>query len=60
MMEGRIAEELAAIKKELAYIREHMVDIDSILTKDEEKILEESIKEFEEGKTIPLEKLKRE
>ncbi|MEA3281176.1 MAG: hypothetical protein U9Q68_01235 [Euryarchaeota archaeon] len=35
------------------------VDIDAILTPEEEKILEEGLREFEAGKTISLSDLKR-
>lgn len=55
--EKEIIKELKAIKKDLAYIKEHMIDIDSILTPEEEKILEEGIKEFKEGKAVKLEDL---
>jgi len=48
-MEAKIEEELAAIRK----------DIDSVLTKNEEKILEDSIKEFEKGKTVSLKNFRR-
>jgi len=50
-----IVKELKEIKKEIEYIKEHMIDSDFILSVEEEKILEESIKEFEEGKAIKLE-----
>ena len=53
-----LIKELKAIK-DLAYIKGDMVDIDTILTPEEEKILEEGIKEFKEGKAINLEDLKR-
>ena len=57
--EKELIKELKAIRKDLAYIKEDMVDIDTILTPEEEKILEEGIKEFKEGKAINLEDLKR-
>jgi hypothetical protein len=59
MTERELIRELKAIRKDLAYIKEHMVDIDAILTPKEEEILEEGIKEFKEGKTIKLEDLER-
>lgn len=58
MSERVLIKELKAMRKDLAYIKEHMVDIDAILTPEEE-ILEKGIKEFEEGKTIKPEDLKR-
>ncbi|MEK6818552.1 MAG: hypothetical protein AABY10_01315, partial [Nanoarchaeota archaeon] len=51
---------LDVIKAELDYIKEHMVDVDTILTSEEEEILEQSIKEFKEGKTTSLEELEKE
>ena len=60
MIKGEIIEELKAIKKDLEYVKANMVDIDFILTPNEERLLEKSIKEFEEGKTVRLEKFKRE
>ena len=53
--EKEILKELKAIRNDLAYIKEHMIDIDVILTPEEEKILEEGMKEFKEGKSIKLE-----
>jgi hypothetical protein len=55
--EKEIMKELKAIRNDLAYIKEHMIDIDVILTPEEEKILEEGIKEFKEGRSIKLEDL---
>ncbi len=52
--------ELKGIKDDLKYIKEHMVDVDIILNPEEEKILEESIREFKRGETVKLEDLKRE
>ena len=51
--------ELKEIRKEIEYIKEHMIDADFILSVEEEKILEESMQEFEEGKAIKLEDFKR-
>lgn len=50
MTEVKVAEELAAIRRDLEYIKEHMVDADSILTKNEEA--EDSMKEiYGKGRT---------
>ena len=57
--EKEILKELKVIRKELTYIKEHMIDIDTILTPEEERILEEGIKEFKEGKAIKLEDVER-
>ncbi|MBU7045195.1 MAG: hypothetical protein HXS54_02055 [Theionarchaea archaeon] len=55
--EKEILKELKAIRKELTYIKEHMVDMDAILTPEEERILDQSIKEFKEGKAIKIQDL---
>jgi predicted transcriptional regulator len=47
-----ILKELREIRKELEYIKSHMLDIDSILTTEEIAILKEAEKEFKEGKAI--------
>jgi uncharacterized coiled-coil DUF342 family protein len=57
--EKAIATELRAIRKELEYIRRHMVDVDMVLSPDEAKRLESAIKEFEEGKTSTLDDIER-
>ena len=57
---GLIMEKLNDIKSELDYIKRHMVDIDTILTEDDKKALEEAREEFKKGKTTSLEGLKKE
>ena len=54
-----IVGELKAIRHELAYIKQHMVDADTILTLDEEKRLAESIKAYKQGKAVKLEEFER-
>ena len=54
-----IVGELKAIRHELAYIKEHMVDADTILTPDEEKRLAESVKAYKQGKAVKLEEFER-
>ena len=56
----RIEKELKEIRNELLYIKEHMVDVDTILTEEERKIHEQSLKEYREGKTTKLVDLKKE
>ena len=51
---------LDEIKSELDYIKEHMVDIDTILTPEEEERLDESLRDLKEGKTTSLEDCERE
>ncbi|MDI6859003.1 MAG: hypothetical protein QMC85_00750 [Methanocellales archaeon] len=55
-----IVEELKTIREDLDYIKKHMVDVDTILTPEEEKRLEESLKEYKEGETTRLEDFEKE
>jgi len=57
---GLILKELREIRKELAYIKDRMLDRDSVLTTEELVLLKKAEKEFEEGKTIKLEDIKGE
>jgi hypothetical protein len=50
-----LVEEIRAIRKDLDYIKAHMVDVDSILTPEEEVRLEKSLEEHKKGKSIRLE-----
>jgi hypothetical protein len=50
-----ILKEIGEIKEEIAYIKEHMIDMDRLLTDEEIIMLKEAEKEFVEGKTIKLE-----
>lgn len=45
-----ILEELKSIRSDLDFIKEHMFDSDSILTGEENKRFEQSIKELQEKK----------
>jgi len=55
-----VVKELKAIRKDLDYIKEHMVDVDTILTPEEEARLEESLREYKEGRTTKLEDFEKE
>ncbi len=50
----QILDELKVIRMELEYIKEHMVDVDTVLTPEEEERLNESLSDFKEGKTTSL------
>ena len=54
-----ILKEIGELKKEIAYIKEHMIDLDRILTDEEIIMLKEAEKEFVDGKTIKLEDIER-
>ncbi|HIH25727.1 hypothetical protein J4476_03410 [Candidatus Woesearchaeota archaeon] len=58
--ETNILQELKVIKAELKIIREYMVDVDSIMTEEDYKALEESREEKRKGKLITSEQLKKE
>lgn len=55
-----IMEELREIKLDLDYIKEHMVDVDTILTPEEEEHLEESLQQFRDRKTTSLTEFEKE
>ena len=59
MSEDTIVTELKAIRRDLNYIKEHMVDVDTILTPSEEKALEQSLKDYKEGRTVSLSEFER-
>ena len=57
-MEQNIINRLDRIEKSLKFIQENMVDMDIILTNDEKKMLDESLKNEKEEKLVSLEALK--
>jgi len=56
----QMTEELKAIRADLDYIREHMVDVDTILTPEEGERIDEAIKEYKSGKAVSLEDFEKE
>ena len=48
------------LKRDVEFIKKHMFDMDSIMTPEEAKCFEKSMKELEEGKTTSLSKVKEE
>lgn len=56
----QIMQKLDIIKSELDFIKTHMVDIDMILIPEEEKRLNISLEEYKQGKTVSLDKVKKE
>ena len=49
-----IIKKLDKIEKEIGYIKDHMVDADTILTNEERKLLDESIQHEKEGTLVSL------
>ncbi|MDD3248097.1 MAG: hypothetical protein PHF18_14795 [Methanosarcina sp.] len=56
-IDKKILEELNLIKKQLGEIKEHMVDIDSLLTAEEKDLVFRSFENESRGKIIPFKKL---
>jgi hypothetical protein len=54
-----IHKDLKLVMRELSEIKKHMVDVDTILTPDEEEELEASIKNYKLGKTKDFDKVKK-
>lgn len=57
--EQLILEKLEEIKKDVEEIKEHMVDVDTILTPEEEKRIGESLQDLKQGKTTSLEQFEK-
>lgn len=55
-----IIEKLAKLQEDVEYIKENMVDIDSIITEEDKKDFEEYEKEKRGGRLISEEQLKKE
>ena len=53
--EQLILEKLEKIEKEVGEIKEHMVDVDTILTAEERIMIDDSIKHEKDGKLVSLE-----
>jgi len=56
-IDKKIFEDLNFIKKQLAEIKEHMVDIDVLLTAEEKELVFRSFENEARGKLVPLKKL---
>lgn len=55
-----ILAKLIKLQSDVEYIKSHISDIDSMLTPDEEEILDTSLIELKEGRTTSHEKIKKE
>ncbi|HIH94002.1 TPA: hypothetical protein HA338_08150 [Methanosarcina acetivorans] len=56
-IDKKIFEELNFIKKQLAEIKEHMVDIDILLTAEEKELVFRSFENEAKGILVPLKRL---
>lgn len=55
-----VYDEIKALKEDVVFIKKHMFDPDTIMTTEEGRRFEQSLKELQEGKTTPLSELKKE
>ena len=55
-----LLEELKDIKKEIVYIKEHMIDVDSLLDESDHQALKEAEDDVKAGRTLSLEQVKKE
>lgn len=58
-IDKKIFEEFNVIKKQLAEIKEHMVDIDMLLTVEEKELVFRSFENEARGRLVPLKKLEK-
>ena len=56
----KVNENVLKLMREVEYIRKHMVDVDVILTSEEEERLDESLRDYEEGRAVSLEDFEKE
>jgi len=57
---SKILKELKEIRVDINFIKNNMIDADCILTTEEEKILEQGLEEYKQGKTTRFEDFDRE
>ena len=55
-----ILRKLARLQDDMEYVKRNMVDMDCMLTPEEEKIIEVGLEEFRQGKTTSLEDFEKE
>ncbi len=55
-----IMEELKQLRQDVSYIKEHMVEMDMVLTPKEAKRLEKGLQELRTGRAKTLEQVERE
>lgn len=55
-----IMEKLAKLQEDVEYIKENMVDVDSVMTEDDYEAIEKARKEKKDGRLISHEQLKKE
>lgn len=58
MEQHNIVSRLDRIEKTLKFIQENMIDVDVILTEEEKRMLDESVKNEKSGKLVSLEEIR--
>ncbi len=56
----KVYNELKTLRQEVGFIKKHMFDSDTIMTIEEAKRFEQSLKDLKKGKTTPLSEFKKE
>jgi hypothetical protein len=54
----QVFDELQSLKKDVNFIKKHMIDVDMILTEDDKKSMKEAEEEYAKGETTSLEDIK--
>lgn len=54
-----VYDEVKSLKKDIDYIKKHMVNVDLFLTTEEEVRLEETLEAHARGETTPLEEFRK-
>ena len=54
-----INKNLMSVKKDIHEIKEHMVDVDTILTEEERRLVDESIEDEKKGRLISFDVVKK-
>ncbi len=52
--------QLIELKKDMEYIKNHMLDPDLVMSTEESERFEQSMKDLADGKAVPLDQVKRE
>ncbi len=55
----KVYDEIKSLKEEVHFIKKHMFDPDTIMSSEEEKIFQQSLREYKEGKTKSLTQVKK-
>ncbi|MBI5389918.1 hypothetical protein HZB02_00330 [Candidatus Woesearchaeota archaeon] len=54
-----VIEKLDKIEEDITYLKQHMVDKNSLLSDGEQDLVEQGLREYHHGKTVSLEQIKK-